>query len=255
MNTLSRTRHHDFIGQVHQQACDKHSRLINALTVTVYLTNDNAGFALFDAMQELRKSRLFQGKVRTYANRANKNFDNYQRFLRQSFGFADREKLYLDLADDFHDMYDRHVTMLRLAVSQVLTRLQLPDRETKSYVITAEYALEITTGIFSSGFKILQDKTGVDFQRYGRGYDLSPVLKMWREASSLLVPNNVMTLVDNDKQVCLAKEILCKRAADHNSLNDMATRTIEKNLDTLRKYNPEGYEWLMAKKKKKGGAA
>lgn len=252
MNRLPRR---DYIAQVHQQACDKHSCLINAITVTVYLSNDNAGFALFDAMQELRKSKLYRDKVRTYANRANKYFDDYQRFLRQTFGHADREKLYLDLADDFHDMYDRHVTMLRLAISQVLTRLQVPDREMKSYIIAAEYALRIATGIYTSGFNILREKTGVDFFRYGREYSLEPVLKMWSEASALLVPDNIMKLVDNDKQVCLAREILCKRASDHDSLNNMATRTLNNNLETLRKYNPEGYEWLMEKKKKEGGEA
>ncbi len=250
LQTSRPPRRIDFLAQVREKALEKNDCLINGITITVYLANDTAGFAIFDALQQLRPTKLWRDKVRRCATRANAIFEKYQKMLKHSFMFDDREKMYLDLADDFHDVYDRHVTMLRLAVSQVLTRMQLPHREVLSYVIAAEYTLWIAAGIWQSGFTMLQRKTGMDFPRVARDYNLKPVLSQWDDVLQQLVKPDVMQALEDDKDVNLANEILCKRLADHKGIDDIATKSLERNKEALKKYNPEGYEWFVNEKLK-----
>lgn len=69
----------------YQKACDSVGCLL-------FLVNDQAGFAIFDAMDRLKRSPLYKQKVKQLANKASKAYDLYEKTRRSMFLNKDVEE-------------------------------------------------------------------------------------------------------------------------------------------------------------------
>lgn len=54
---------------------EKYKKAIDSFSCIIYIANDTAGFAIFDAMTHLKKSPLYRQKVKKTANDANRIYD------------------------------------------------------------------------------------------------------------------------------------------------------------------------------------
>lgn len=80
----------------YQNACDSVGCLL-------FLVNDQAGFAIFDAMDRLKRSPLYKQKVKQLANKASKAYDLYEKTRRSMFLNKDVEELNYILQDKYQD--------------------------------------------------------------------------------------------------------------------------------------------------------
>lgn len=138
----------------YQSACDSVGCLL-------FLINDQAGFAIFDAMDRLKHSSLYKQKVKQLANKASKAYDLYEKSRRSQFINKDVEELNYILQDKYQDWLQKHVNMLRFAAYNVLTRLQIPEREAISYAIAAYGVLYLAVTTFDTQFEAQKIKYGV----------------------------------------------------------------------------------------------
>ena len=86
----------------YQNACDSVGCLL-------FLVNDQAGFAIFDAMDRLKRSPLYKQKVKQLANKASKAYDLYEKTRRSMFLNKDVEELNYILQDKSQDWLQKHV--------------------------------------------------------------------------------------------------------------------------------------------------
>lgn len=210
----------------YQSACDSVGCLL-------FLINDQAGFAIFDAMDRLKRSSLYKQKVKQLANKASKAYDLYEKSRRSRFINKDVEELNYILQDKYQDWLQKHVNMLRFAAYNVLTRLQIPEREAISYAIAAYGVLYLAVTTFDTQFEAQKIKYGVDVRKEYAFASMHGIKRTWNDLLAYLIPEEVTRAVSDDHDFRLAMEILTKKASDIDILNDIAGEVIAENKEKL----------------------
>lgn len=210
----------------YQSACDSVGCLL-------FLINDQAGFAIFDAMDRLKRSSLYRQKVKQLANKASKAYDLYEKSRRSQFINKDVEELNYILQDKYQDWLQKHVNMLRFAAYNVLTRLQIPEREAISYAIAAYGVLYLAVTTFDTQFEAQKIKYGVDVRKEYAFASMHGIKRTWNDLLAYLIPEEVTRAVSDDHDFRLAMEILTKKASDIDILNDIAGEVIVENKEKL----------------------
>lgn len=210
----------------YQSACDSVGCLL-------FLINDQAGFAIFDAMDRLKRSSLYKQKVKQLANKASKAYDLYEKSRRSQFINKDVEELNYILQDKYQDWLQKHVNMLRFAAYNVLTRLQIPEREAISYAIAAYGVLYLAVTTFDTQFEAQKIKYGVDVRKEYAFASMHGIKRTWNDLLAYLIPEEVTRAVSDDHDFRLAMEILTKKASDIDILNDIAGEVIAENKEKL----------------------
>lgn len=210
----------------YQSACDSVGCLL-------FLINDQAGFAIFDAMDRLKRSSLYKQKVKQLANKASKAYDLYEKSRRSQFINKDVEELNYILQDKYQDWLQKHVNMLRFAAYNVLTRLQIPEREAISYAIAAYGVLYLAVTTFDTQFEAQKIKYGVDVRKEYAFASMHGIKRTWNDLLAYLIPEEVTRAVSDDHDFRLAMEILTKKASDIDILNDIAGEVIVENKEKL----------------------
>lgn len=210
----------------YQSACDSVGCLL-------FLINDQAGFAIFDAMDRLKRSSLYRQKVKQLANKASKAYDLYEKSRRSQFINKDVEELNYILQDKYQDWLQKHVNMLRFAAYNVLTRLQIPEREAISYAIAAYGVLYLAVITFDTQFEAQKIKYGVDVRKEYAFASMHGIKRTWNDLLAYLIPEDVTRAVSDDHDFRLAMEILTKKASDTDILNDIAGEVIVENKEKL----------------------
>lgn len=210
----------------YQSACDSVGCLL-------FLINDQAGFAIFDAMDRLKHSSLYKQKVKQLANKASKAYDLYEKSRRSQFINKDVEELNYILQDKYQDWLQKHVNMLRFAAYNVLTRLQVPEREAISYAIAAYGVLYLAVTTFDTQFEAQKIKYGVDVRKEYAFASMHGIKRTWNDLLAYLIPEDVTRAVSDDHDFRLAMEILTKKASDIDILNDIAGEVIAENKEKL----------------------
>lgn len=210
----------------YQSACDSVGCLL-------FLINDQAGFAIFDAMDRLKRSSLYRQKVKQLANKASKAYDLYEKSRRSQFINKDVEELNYILQDKYQDWLQKHVNMLRFAAYNVLTRLQIPEREAISYAIAAYGVLYLAVITFDTQFEAQKIKYGVDVRKEYAFASMHGIKRTWNDLLAYLIPEEVTRAVSDDHDFRLAMEILTKKASDIDILNDIAGEVIAENKEKL----------------------
>ena len=210
----------------YQKACDSVGCLL-------FLVNDQAGFAIFDAMDRLKRSALYKQKVKQLANKASKAYDLYEKTRRSMFLNKDVEELNYILQDKYQDWLQKHVNMLRFAAYNVLTRLQVPEREAISYAIAAYGVLYLAEQTFNMQFEAQKIQYGVDVRKEYAFASMHGIKRTWNDLLACLIPEDVTRAVSDDKDFRLAMEIMTKKASDIDALNAIAHETILENKETL----------------------
>lgn len=210
----------------YQSACDSVGCLL-------FLINDQAGFAIFDAMDRLKRSSLYKQKVKQLANKASKAYDLYEKSRRSQFINKDVEELNYILQDKYQDWLQKHVNMLRFAAYNVLTRLQIPEREAISYAIAAYGVLYLAVITFDTQFEAQKIKYGVDVRKEYAFASMHGIKRTWNDLLAYLIPEDVTRAVSDDHDFRLAMEILTKKASDVDILNDIAGEVIVENKEKL----------------------
>lgn len=210
----------------YQSACDSVGCLL-------FLINDQAGFAIFDAMDRLKRSSLYRQKVKQLANKASKAYDLYEKSRRSQFINKDVEELNYILQDKYQDWLQKHVNMLRFAAYNVLTRLQIPEREAISYAIAAYGVLYLAVTTFDTQFEAQKIKYGVDVRKEYAFASMHGIKRTWNDLFAYLIPEDVTRAVSDDHDFRLAMEILTKKASDIDILNDIAGEVIAENKEKL----------------------
>lgn len=210
----------------YQSACDSVGCLL-------FLINDQAGFAIFDAMDRLKHSSLYKQKVKQLANKASKAYDLYEKSRRSQFINKDVEELNYILQDKYQDWLQKHVNMLRFAAYNVLTRLQIPEREAISYAIAAYGVLYLAVTTFDTQFEAQKIKYGVDVRKEYAFASMHGIKRTWNDLLAYLIPEEVTRAVSDDHDFRLAMEILTKKASDIDILNDIAGEVIVENKEKL----------------------
>lgn len=210
----------------YQSACDSVGCLL-------FLINDQAGFAIFDAMDRLKHSSLYKQKVKQLANKASKAYDLYEKSRRSQFINKDVVELNYILQDKYQDWLQKHVNMLRFAAYNVLTRLQVPEREAISYAIAAYGVLYLAVTTFDTQFEAQKIKYGVDVRKEYAFASMHGIKRTWNDLLAYLIPEEVTRAVSDDHDFRLAMEILTKKASDIDILNDIAGEVIAENKEKL----------------------
>lgn len=210
----------------YQSACDSVGCLL-------FLINGQAGFAIFDAMDRLKHSSLYKQKVKQLANKASKAYDLYEKSRRSQFINKDVEELNYILQDKYQDWLQKHVNMLRFAAYNVLTRLQIPEREAISYAIAAYGVLYLAVTTFDTQFEAQKIKYGVDVRKEYAFASMHGIKRTWNDLLAYLIPEEVTRAVSDDHDFRLAMEILTKKASDIDILNDIAGEVIVENKEKL----------------------
>ena len=210
----------------YQSACDSVGCLL-------FLINDQAGFAIFDAMDRLKHSSLYKQKVKQLANKASKAYDLYEKTRRSQFINKDVEELNYILQDKYQDWLQKHVNMLRFAAYNVLTRLQVPEREAISYAIAAYGVLYLAETTFDMQFEAQKIQYGVDVRKEYAFASMHGIKRTWNDLIAYLIPEEVTRAVSDDHDFRLAMEILTKKASDIDILNDIAGEVIVENKEKL----------------------
>lgn len=210
----------------YQSACDSVGCLL-------FLINDQAGFAIFDVMDRLKRSSLYRQKVKQLANKASKAYDLYEKSRRSQFINKDVEELNYILQDKYQDWLQKHVNMLRFAAYNVLTRLQIPEREAISYAIAAYGVLYLAVTTFDTQFEAQKIKYGVDVRKEYAFASMHGIKRTWNDLLAYLIPEEVTRAVSDDHDFRLAMEILTKKASDIDILNDIAGEVIVENKEKL----------------------
>lgn len=206
----------------------------------IYCVNDLAGFAIFDAMDELRRSPLFKREVKFYANLVSKSFDKYERETKWQFRDDKLWQLYLDLADGFQSFMQPHVMKLRLAALNKLTSMDIPHRATLSYVITAQSMLVFACETFNGYFNAQRSALGVDAREEYSFLHLSAERRLWRKLTDILIPFYVEKNISQDHDFQLACQIICRQSYNDGRLNSIAKDAMDKNETTVNAYLTQG---------------
>mgnify|MGYP004618546821 FL=1 len=215
---------------------EKYKKAIDSFSIIIYTANDTAGFAIFDAMNHLKKSPLYRQKVKKTANDANRIYDAYQARLRTTFLDDKAEKLYMDLADNFQDTIKKHVEMVRLSALQLLTKEQHPHRETLSYVVSAYSCLIVAVNVFDGFFMAQQNIIGCNVRKECADFYLKPVRDKWKELVQMVIGGDLEDRMCRDKNFSLACRCLEQQIANNSSLENAARETINRNKRTVIKY-------------------
>lgn len=184
-------------------------------------------------MDRLKRSSLYKQKVKQLANKANKAYDLYEKTRRSMFLNKDVEELNYILQDKYQDWLQKHVNMLRFAAYNVLTRLQVPEREAISYAIAAYGVLYLAVTTFDMQFEAQRIKYGVDVRKEYAFASMHGIKRTWNDLLAYLVPEDVTRAVSDDHDFRLAMEILTKKASDFDVLNDIAGEVIVENKEKL----------------------
>ncbi len=213
---------------------------VQTFSSIIYIANDTAGFAIFDCMNVLKKSPLYKQEVKRLANEANRQHDLYQKRLHASFIDKDCEQLYLDFADNFQDNIKKHVEILRLASLRVMTRLQVPNREVLSHILTTYCCLVVATAVFDSFFFAQEQELGVNVRKEFSEYYLKGCRECFKRIVEITMGKcskaNIEEIVNQDKDFQLACECLQKQIVNITTLDESAHKAVQTNKETVTKY-------------------
>ena len=184
-------------------------------------------------MDRLKRSPLYKQNVKQLANKASKAYDLYEKTRRSMFLNKDVEELNYILQDKYQDWLQKHVNMLRFAAYNVLTRLQVPEREAISYAIAAYGVLYLAVTTFDMQFEAQRIQYGVDVRKEYAFASMHGIKRTWNDLLAYLVPEDVTRAVSDDHDFRLAMEILTKKASDFDVLNDIAGEVIVENKEKL----------------------
>ena len=157
----------------------------------------------------------------------------YEKTRRSMFINKDVEELNYILQDKYQDWLQKHVNMLRFAAYNVLTRLQVPEREAISYAIAAYGILYLAVTTFDMQFEAQRIQYGVDVRKEYAFASMHGIKRTWNDLLAYLVPEDVTRAVSDDHDFRLAMEILTKKASDVDVLNDIAGEVIVENKEKL----------------------
>lgn len=181
------------------------------------VVNSTAHFIMMDAIDQIRKTPLFKGKVKYFINSAIKSHSDYERRLRhgnahgQKFFHAIEDKKnpgsplptdeelfdwFLDIGACAYQKTNKELEMLRLQILQIFTKHDIEYKVPLSYVCVATSILEYSTCVFDELIRQLDNnakRTAPLFTSYYplfEDFRMTKVYYNFRQASLLLGHNN-----------------------------------------------------------------
>lgn len=212
---------------------DNYTRFCQRYNLFIFFANDEAGLTLFDATSKLKRSPLYKQKVKYLSNKAQAAYDRYEKNFRSMFDNKEYLKVSYSLYDKYQDYISPHIGKLRLSILSVLTRLEVPEREMLSYVLTASCMLDIATETVKVKDMMIKKLCGPNIRWNMSVFSVEGVCRIWHEVLDLLVPQKVQKEVFNDSNGRLAYTVIVNKANDFDTIEGMATEIVQENRDFM----------------------
>lgn len=227
----------DFVRKMMQKSADikedNYTRFSQRYNLFIFFANDEAGLTLFDAMSKLKRSPLYKQKVKYLANKAQATYNRYEKGLCARYDNKEYLNVTYSLYDKYQDYISPHIGKLRLSILSVLTRLEVPEREMLSYVLTASCMLDIATETVKIKDVIIKKLCGANIRWNKSVLSVEGVCHIWHDVIDLLVPQTVQNEVFNDSNGRLAYTVIYNKANDFNAIEGMAAETVRENRDFM----------------------
>lgn len=209
------------------------------------LINDTAGFAIFDALTELRKDKkIYRHEVKRKASMISQSYAKYEARVKSNMSGPEVYDLFYDCCDEFHEYYDKHVRTLRMQISRTLLRLGEADYELKSYIVCALSVIEFSRMVFDSYFRALEAQYHFNLKREFEDWDLADLHKQTRELCMALISREAFQELNKDKDIELALKIMSEKLNVTN-YDNIVGEVLKKHRATVDKYfshDNEAYE-------------
>lgn len=186
------------------------------------LINDTAGFAIFDALTELKKDKqLYRHEVKRKASMISQSYAKYEARTKSNMSGPEVYDLFYDCCDEFHEYYDKHVKTLRMQISRTLLRM-----------------------VFDSYFRALEAEYHFNLKRECKDWDLADLHKQTRELCMMLISREAFQELNRDKDIELALKIMSEKLNVTN-YDNIVGEVLKRHRATVDKYfshNREAYE-------------
>lgn len=213
--------------QQRQQRMDAAARICAAAYLMVCCMNDTADYALEDAADALRHSRYWRHDVKRACNRTLAAYETYTRKLKDTLSGAERWRLWIDYADEYHEAAAPHVLRLRLAFKQALDTHRLTETELCSYVLTADTLLQLSVVNFDRYFDSMQTKHGFDIRRIFRPARLDGVKREWEGVCRVVLNRPGVSIdLNGDPRIALAIKALDTQLMSETFINKAGERAL-----------------------------
>lgn len=234
---LMKSSQADFVRKMMKKSADikeeNYTRFCQRYNLFIFFANDEAGLTLFDAMSKLKRSPLYKQKVKFLANKAQAAYDKYEKNFRSMFDNKEYLNVSYSLYDKYQDYISPHIGKLRLSILSVLTRLEVPEREMLSYVLTASCMLDIATETVKIKDMMIKKLCGSNVKWNKSIFSIEGVCRMWHDVINLLVPQTVQNEVFNDSTGRLAYTVIVNKATDFEAIENLAAETVHENRDFM----------------------
>jgi len=241
---------------------------LTARTKCVMSVVNNAAYTtMMEAIDNIKKTPFYKGKIKLYLNKALKAYEDHERNLKwgnfQGIEFfeprtltpeeiekgikpATKEQVfdwYLDIGACAYKRSINELEMLRWQVLNALTKHEIKYRTELSYVCVATAIIEYSCKVFDTLLHEYKVKTHIDFSRTFSPFRLTSVFKSFYEASMSIA--DAATLPKDRIDLNNSENIRTAFRAFENAimqdLNTMssADEAIEQNKDLL---SPEIYK-------------
>ena len=205
---------------------DHYGYMLGVINVVQGMANTVVGRAIFDARDALKKTPLWRHEVKKTVNQAYREYEKYEWLHTQDFG--DRYVMFLQYLDGVEDQIQPHVDILKMTVWQQFTRMGLNYGEQRARLMTARILAGLSTACYRLAMKRAYENTGYDYNPHFFKANLEHIEKM----------------LANDPQITTAIDIISKKYAAHDTVNDVMAEVIRRNPVMLKYCNAESLKYL-----------
>lgn len=206
--------------------------------------NNMAIMEIQQAYNQLARSRFFKHRTKHLAKTTLQRIDRYEKAIlgiMQRNLNGDRRQYWLDYSDEHYERMRHDINIFRLAVLQLLTKNDEPDRELKAQLSVSHTLAMYAVGMFDLYFQKVLELYGVDLAERYREERISYIADPWQEVvDSVCLCKFGPVNLNDDPQVKLAFRIIEQKAVSLKSLSDIGETAIALNPnidDGQRKYS------------------
>ena len=208
---------------------ERYSQAFLNLGNMVLAANDLCGSVMLDAIERLKTDkRLWRHHIKKRANDAYAAYTSYYRSIDR--GVADLD-IYMTYADKYLDEMKKHVDILRLSALQVMTRLEVPNRDMLSYIIAAYACLCVASDIYtflaSQLNSLVMSKVTTEYTNR----NMVGIRKKWSQLVTSLIGIQTEDTICRDKNYKMACHILYERMTNMEIIDRCVENAILMNKD------------------------
>lgn len=202
--------------------------------------NDICGSTMLDAVDLIRKDRkLWRQNLKHTVTTAYEVYLKKDKLIKT---YCTDMEIYMDFADNFTDSVSKDIVQLRLSISQVLTRLETPNRNIIAYILTAYFCIGLSCEIYLILGSWIKSLFFSELGLHYKQQNLTPVRNLWRKVVYSLISKDIEREITNDANYKLAAKILWEKVARLDIVDNAVTAAMQKNRD---KFTDEQWKYYM----------